>query len=56
MRKWEVYVWAEVFKIAWSIVGDTHSGLPWTVDVKAAMFSVYTSKQKNNIRHFFMFC
>jgi hypothetical protein len=50
LRKREVYGWAEVFKIAWSIVGDTHSGLAWTVEVKAAMFSVYPSKHKNNMR------
>jgi hypothetical protein len=43
----------EVLKIAWSIVGDAHSGLPWTVKyvkVKAAMFSVYLSEQKKSIR------
>jgi len=28
VRKREVYGWAEVFKISWSIVGDAHSGLP----------------------------
>jgi len=56
MGKWEVYGWAEVFKIAWSFVGDTHSSLPWTVEVEAVVFSEYPSKQKNNIRHFFMFC
>jgi hypothetical protein len=53
MRKREVCDWVEVFKIAWSIVGDAHSGLPWTVmyvKVKAAMFSVYLSEQKNSIR------
>jgi hypothetical protein len=52
MRKREVYSWAEVFKIAWSIVGDTHSSLPWTVicvEFKAAVFSVYPSERKNTI-------
>jgi len=51
--KREVCDWVEVFKIAWSVVGDAHSVLPWTVmyvKVKAAMFSVYPSEQKNSIR------
>jgi hypothetical protein len=53
LRKREVYGWAEVFKFAWSIVGDAHSGLPWTVmyvEVKVAIFSVYSSEQENTIR------
>ena len=53
MRKREVYGWAEIFKFAGNIVGDAHSGLPWTVmyvEVKAAMFSVYPCERKNTIR------
>jgi hypothetical protein len=54
MGKREVYGWTEVFKIACRIVGDAHSGLPWTVmyfEVKAAIFSVYPSERKNIIRN-----
>lgn len=52
MRKRKVYGWAEVFKIAWRIFGDVHSGLPWNVmcvAVKAAMCSVCPSERKNII-------
>jgi hypothetical protein len=52
MRKREDYGWTTVFEIAWSIVGDAHSDLPrivMYVEVKAAMFSVCPSEQKNTI-------
>jgi hypothetical protein len=53
VRKRDIYSKAEVFKIACRIVGDAHSGLPWTVmcvEVKAAMLSAYPNERKNIIR------